>query len=59
MKSTKKVTSCKYLVTPNKITDEIRQFLKSKGYEIVCTYYGFCPYFPVNQWEDVTFYKEI
>ena len=57
MKSTKNATVYKFAITPCKITEKFRDYLKSKGYSIICTYYGFCPHFPVNQWEDVTFYK--
>ena len=48
-----------FAITNSKITEEFRSYLKSINRKIVCTYYGFCPYFYVGQNQDVTFYKEV
>lgn len=44
-------------ITPYKITECFRDFLKQRGYRILCTFYGFCPYFYVCNNEDVTYYE--
>lgn len=45
-----------FAVTPQEITEEFRDYLKAKGFKIIGTYYGFCPYFYVLNTEDVTYY---